>query len=196
MHVHDACLDYRARLSEVSFMCTCLVIVPVDCLLYNDRQTLFRGLLVRSDPLSNGTRCRAPRWGVPTQLLFGNGLGPLPPFCRAELPNRSLRSDMEFLEIGRKIMGSQWNEVVTSTGTQKKNKKKTKSGTRPTPTGLRPQHPGWGETNGGNAQQRETQAAAQELTESDARAQKRTHTSPQAQCRPPQKRQPREQRRQ
>jgi hypothetical protein len=75
-------------------------------------------------------------------------------------------------------------------------KKKTNRGPRPTPMGLRPQHPGWGGTEGGNAQQHETQAAAQEMTESDAQAHKRTHTSPQAQHLPPQKRQSREQRRQ
>jgi hypothetical protein len=34
-----------------------LVTIPVDCLLCNDSQTLFRGLFVRSDPWSNGTRC-------------------------------------------------------------------------------------------------------------------------------------------
>jgi hypothetical protein len=48
-------------------------------------------------------------------------------------------------------------------------KKKPNRGPRPTPTGLRPQHPRRGGTEGGNDQQHETQAAAQELTESDAR---------------------------
>jgi hypothetical protein len=65
----------------------------------------------------------------------------------------------------------------------KRCKKKTKSGPRPTPTGLRPQHPERGGTEGGNAQQHETQAAAQEQTESEARAPQRMYTSPQAQHR-------------
>jgi hypothetical protein len=48
-------------------------------------------------------------------------------------------------------------------------KEKTNRGPRLTPTGLRPQHPGQGGTEGGNAQQHETQVAAQELTESDSK---------------------------
>jgi hypothetical protein len=65
-------------------------------------------------------------------------------------------------------------------------KKKTKSVTTPTPTGLRPQHPERGGTGGGNGQQHatqaaahETQAAAHEQKEGDARAQKRTPANPQ-----------------
>jgi hypothetical protein len=63
---------------------------------------------------------------------------------------------------------------------KKKTKQKPNRGPRPTPTGLRPQHPERGGTEVGNAQQHETQAAAREQTESDARAPKRTHTSPQS----------------
>jgi hypothetical protein len=75
-------------------------------------------------------------------------------------------------------------------------KKKANRGPHPTPTGLRPQHPERGGTKGGNAQQHETQAAARGQTEINARTPKRTHTSSQAPRRPPQKLQPREQRRQ
>jgi hypothetical protein len=75
-------------------------------------------------------------------------------------------------------------------------KKKPNRGPRLTPTGLRRQHPQRGGTGGGNAQQHETQAAAQEHTKSVARAQKLTHTNPWAQHRSQQKPQPRKQRRQ
>jgi hypothetical protein len=47
----------------------------------------------------------------------------------------------------------------------RKKGKKTKSGPRPTPTGLRPRHPERGGMEGGNALQHETQAVAQEQTE-------------------------------
>jgi hypothetical protein len=69
--------------------------------------------------------------------------------------------------------------------------KKPNRGARPTPRGLRPQHPKRGGTRGGNSQQHVVQAAAGKQTESDARAQKQAYMSPKAPRHPQQKPQPR-----
>jgi hypothetical protein len=108
------------------------------------------------------------------------------PLSRVFKVNRGIARSTDY------FYGGLHNNPSNRTGTSKRKTKNASREPRPTPTGLRPQHPEWGGTGGGNA----AQAAPREQPESHERTQKRTHASPQAQRRLPQKLQLREQRRQ